>query len=71
MLADFKDVLDEKPGCNVAAAHNIDTGEHHPIRSLPYRLCLSWKSQVKEEIDTLLAAGIIEPCSAGNFHHKE
>ena len=45
------------------AVHAIDTGNHQPICTPPYRLCPAWCQQVKEEeISSLLSAGIIESC---------
>ena len=49
----------KEPGYISAAVHKLDTGEHQPIRTPPYRLCPAWRQQVK----TLLQGGTIEPCT--------
>ena len=62
LLQEYEDVLDSSPGLTGAVVHSIDTGDSKPIRSLPYRLCPAWCQQVRNEIDSLLAGDIIEPC---------
>ena len=42
-----------------AVAHQIDTGQHAPIRLVPYRLAPAWRDQLREEIHSLLDAGIM------------
>ena len=40
-----------------AVAHQIDTGQHAAL----YRLSPTWRYQLREEIHSLLDAGIIKP----------
>ena len=42
----------------------IDTGNHSPIRQKPYRLPLSRKHHVREQVKTMLDAGFIEPSTS-------
>ncbi len=41
--------------------HGIDTGEHTPIRSVPYRLAPAWKEQLRLKVLFLLQQGIARP----------
>ena len=43
---------------------NIDTGNAHPIKQRPYRIPLAKMQIVEEELDKMLAEGIIEPSSS-------
>ena len=62
ILLEFKDILVNTPGHTNIAVHAIDTGNHQPIHTPPYTLCPAWRQQVKEEISSLLSAGIKESC---------
>ena len=59
ILKEFVNVLDDKP----------DTGEVHPICSLPYRLWPAWREQIRDELDSLLAAGRLLNRVQGPGHH--
>ena len=62
LLNEFGDVMSNLPGNTTLAVHQIDNGTTPRIRFAPYRLCPAWKVQVKDEINNLLAGGIIESC---------
>ena len=50
LLAEFSDVLDDKPGCKLNLFVHCPTG-----------FCPAWRGQAKDELDALLKGGIIEP----------
>ena len=56
----FKEEEDDLPA-TTALKMTIDTGSAHPIICRPYRLPLSKKKFVEEEIDRMLRLKIIEP----------
>ena len=62
ILNQYPGVLANTPGQTQTVVYAIDTGEHRPICTTPYRLCPTWHQEVKQEIDDLLKIGIIEPC---------
>ena len=64
VLTKHKGVLCDDPGKTVAAELHIRTGDSAPVRSHPYRVPPRWKDSVKEQLDQLLALGIIEPSSS-------
>ena len=45
---------------DVKTRHEIDTGDHRPIKMAPYRLPPNYKGWVKTEIEKMLKSGIIE-----------
>ena len=40
---------------------DITTGDNAPVRSHPYRIPPKWKEEVRQQIDHLLALGILRP----------
>ena len=64
VLLKYKDVLCPNPGRTEAAQLNICTGDSRPVSSHPYRVPPRLKESVKEQLDQLLALGIIEPSSS-------
>ena len=61
MLDEYSDVLTPEPGKTDAMLLRINTGDHNPICSHPYRIPPRWKEEVKGQIDKLLDLGIIRP----------
>ena len=61
LLSEFDDVVSADMGKASAVTHQIDTGQHAPIWSVPYRLAPAWRDQLREEIHSLLDASIIKP----------
>ena len=59
-LGRFPTVLCEVPGQTEAATMSIRTGDALPISSHPYRIPPKWRTDVRAQIDQLLALGIIE-----------
>lgn len=43
---------------------SIDTGDHPPMRQRPYRIPLSKRKLVEEEIDKMLSEGVIRPSNS-------
>ena len=61
VLKQFGDIICETTGKAHDADHGIDTGEHTPIRSVPYQLAPAWKEQLCVEVLSLLEQGIVRP----------
>ena len=64
MLIKFKDVFvgpDGNLGRTSIVKHQIDTGDHRPIKQAPRRLPLAQKQAAEQEIENMLEKGIIEP----------
>ena len=61
VLASFEDVLSPNPGRTDTALLSITTGDNAPVRSHPYRIPPKWKEDVRQQIDHLLALGILRP----------
>ena len=59
VLSKHRQCISNEPGETGAAEHEVDTGLNKPIASVPYRLCAQWQGQVKQELESLLAVGII------------
>jgi len=57
----YNDVITQKVGKVEGVEHTIDTGEHAPVRSAPYRLAPAWRDQLREEVHTLIQQGILKP----------
>ena len=58
---DYKNVIQDIPGRTCLVHHDIPTGDSPPIRLPPYRLAHTAQVFLREEIQTLLKQGIIEP----------
>ena len=69
LMAKFADVFSKQPGCTNAADVCITTGDAFPVHMLPYS-GPSMIPGVREEIDKLLAAGIIEQSITVPLHHQ-
>ena len=61
VLSDFPDVLQSKPGRTHLVSFHINTGDHAPVASHPYRIAPRWRDEVKQQLDQLLQLGIIQP----------
>lgn len=61
LLEEFKDVVCPEVGKVEGVEHTIDTGDHSPIRSAPYRLAPAWRNELREEVRSLLESGVIKP----------
>ena len=49
------------PVCTSYVKAKIDTGDHPPIKQNPYRLPYSQRDLVREHVEEMLKAGVIEP----------
>ncbi|XP_041461225.1 uncharacterized protein LOC121412478 [Lytechinus variegatus] len=61
ILLDYPEVCGDKLGYTGEAIHDVDVGDHLPIKQHPYRLNPRKKSQVRKELEYMLACGVIEP----------
>ena len=58
---EFPDVVTTELGMAKHDVNEIDTGESKPIRSVPYRIALGCRAELKEEIQSLIRYGILVP----------
>ena len=64
LLKSFADVIRDVPGRTSLIEHHIRTGNANPIRLPPYRIPHAYRDAVKEEIEEMLAQGLIEPSTS-------
>ena len=64
LLEEFSDFFSNVPNRTNAVVHSIDTGQASPIRSSPYRIPQSLIKAVNEELDEMLAMGIVRPSTS-------
>ena len=57
----FPDVFQENIGCTDGVHVYIDTGDHSPIRQRAYRIPLTRRQVVEEEVNKMLEKGVIRP----------
>ena len=61
LLGTLGETLKDTPGRTTLASHKIRTNGAAPIHQHPYRIPAAWQTAVREEIQTMLNLGIIEP----------
>ena len=59
LLDKNSDLFEEPTEATTCSQHCIDTGDHLPIACRPYRLSPTKKTQLKEELNKMLNAGVI------------
>ncbi|XP_065901363.1 uncharacterized protein [Dysidea avara] len=64
LLAKFKMVMSSKCGWTSVCQHHIHIRGDTPVRQQPYRLPHVYREAVEKVVETMLAEGIIEPCSS-------
>lgn len=64
LLNDFNDRFQEEGPPTDYATHHVDTGDHLPIASPPYRLSPGRKEALHKEISILLENQVIEECES-------
>ena len=64
IIEQFKEITTEKIGLGRTdlVVHHIDTGDSMPIKQRMYRLPPPKLDALNEEVDRMLALGVIEPC---------
>ena len=65
LLTEFEDVLKSKPGRTTLGEHRIRTTDDKPVKLPPYRLPHAYQEQVRQELDEMLATGLIEKSNSG------
>ena len=61
LLDEFSDIFRDSSGRTDLTEHVIHTGDAAPVKLPPYRVPHAYRTQVKQELDEMLEAGIIEP----------
>ena len=61
LLGEVTATLSNTPGLTDMAEHTIPTGDTRPIHQHPYRVPMAWQGQVRQEIQSMLKLGVIEP----------
>ena len=66
LLDEFSDIFRDSPGRTDLTEHAIHTGDAAPVKLPPYRVPHAYRirTQVKQELDEMLEAGIIEPSNS-------
>ena len=64
LLHEFRDLFGNKLGRTQAFEHSIEIGDATPIRQAPYRIPLSQRQLVKDELDKMLKMGVIRPSTS-------
>ncbi|XP_028847201.1 uncharacterized protein LOC114796860 [Denticeps clupeoides] len=64
LIRTYKTLFGDVPSCTTVLKHDIDVGEHAPIRQHPYRLNPTKRTVMQSEVDYLLEHGFSVPsCS--------
>ena len=53
--------MGDEPGLMMNMIHEIRTRDSTPCQTLPHHICPAWRDSLREEIQKLREAGIIEP----------
>lgn len=61
ILMEYADIFTDLPGRTNLVEHHIQTTTEIPIHQRPYRLPEAMKAVVRQELDKMLAQGVIEP----------
>ena len=70
LLEESSSVFSSMPGRTDIVEHSIPTGDAPPVYQPPYRIPPAWQDQVREEIQAMLSADVIEPSAACSFAFK-
>ena len=60
LLSDYSDIFSDVPQVTNVIKHVVNTRTNDPIYKRPYPLPYAMRNQVKEEVDKMLKAGIVE-----------
>lgn len=61
LLEELDEDFSNQPGLTNAGTHVIRTGDSPPVYQHPYRIPVAWQAQIREEVKSMLDAGIIVP----------
>lgn len=65
LLTRYQDLFHDTPlKSTTAAKHEIDTGDHQPIRSAPYGVSQLEREAINAQVEEMLQAGIVKPSSS-------
>ena len=60
LLSDYSDIFSDVPQVTNVIKYAVNTGTNDPINKRPYPLPYAMRNQIKEEVDKMLKAGIVE-----------
>ena len=55
---------DSELGCTNVVSHKIDTGDHHPIKQMPYRTPIVYRDKISQMVNEMEERGIVQPSSS-------
>lgn len=61
LLKELDEDFSNQPGFTTEVTHSIRTGDSPSVYQRPYRIPMAWQEQVREEVKSMLDAGIIVP----------
>ena len=61
LVEEFVGLFPDVPGKTIAACHDVEVGNAHPIKQHPYRINPIKLAAMREEVQYMLQNGIIEP----------
>ena len=61
VLFEYSDVFDSELGKTSVVRHSIDTGDHKPIKQLPYRTPIIRRETIRKMVDEMCKQGIVQP----------
>lgn len=65
ILMRYQDLFQDTPlKSTTDAEHEIDTGDHQPIKSAPYRVSQLERESINTQVEEMLKAGIVKPSSS-------
>ena len=55
---------DNELGCTNVVSHRIDTGDHRPIKQMPYRTPIVYRDKISQMVKEMEERGIVQPSSS-------
>ena len=55
---------DSELGCTNVTSHRIDTGDHQPIKQMPYRTPIIYRDKITQMVNEMEKRGIVRPSSS-------
>ena len=64
LLQEYKDIFSDIPGRTTLGAHDIRLRDDEPLRGKPYPIPHALRQTVKDEVQTMMSLGVIEPSNS-------